>query len=281
VRDFMYPDRIVLGGIDDRSTECLESVYAPFEKSVPRLKTNTRTAEMIKYSSNALLATLISFSNELANMGAALGGIDTVEVMRGVHLSQYFRGRSNDGLPPIVSFLRAGCGFGGSCLPKDVKALIAHGSKAGAEMGVLSAVIDVNRKQPGKTIDLIRKHRQDLRGARVAVLGLAFKPETNDVRESPAFPIMRQLLQEGAEVTAYDPIANEDARRSFPDPAVTYCESLQSALDGAAVAIVVTPWKEFAQLPELLKNRQPAVLLVDGRRAFDKQAFALYEGIGL
>ncbi len=128
VRDFLFPDRIVLGGIDERSIDALARLYEPFD-DVPRIRTNTRTAEMIKYASNALLATLISFSNELANLGAALGGIDSVDVMRGVHLSQYFRGRNADGLPPITSFLAAGCGYGGSCLPKDVSALVAHAAQ--------------------------------------------------------------------------------------------------------------------------------------------------------
>ena len=279
VHDFMHPDRIVLGGIDERSIAAIEAVYAPFDSAVPRLRTNTRTAEMIKYASNALLATLISFSNEVANLGAALGGIDTVDVMRGVHLSQYFRGRTRDDLPPITSFLRAGCGFGGSCLPKDVKALIAHGQKAGAEMNVLTAVIDVNQRQPGKVIDLIRKHRSDLRGMRVAVLGLSFKPDTNDVRESPAFPIMQRLLEEGVDVKAYDPVAIDDAKRAFDTPGVTYTESLASALDGVEAAIVVTPWQEFQQLPDLLRGKR--ILLVDGRRAFDRHRYAHYEGIGL
>ena len=279
VNDFMTPDRIVLGGIDERAIAAMEAIYLPFDGDVPRLKTNTRTAEMIKYASNALLATLISFSNEMANLGAALGGIDTVDVMRGVHLSQYFRGRTADNLPPITSFLRAGCGFGGSCLPKDVKALIAHGQRTGVKMDVLKAVIDVNQNQPGKIIDLIRKHRADLRGMRVAVLGLSFKPDTNDVRESPAFPIIRRLLAEGVEVRAYDPVAIDDAKRAFDNPDVTYSTSMASALDNVEAAIVVTPWREFEALPELLGGKQ--VLLVDARRAFDKHRYAHYEGIGL
>src|SRR6185436_1965308 len=147
VNDFLFPDRIVLGGIDARATDVLEELYKPFGPEVPRLRTNTRTAEMIKYASNSLLATLISFSNELANLGAALGGIDTTEVMRGVHLSQYFRGRNAEGLPPITSFLKAGCGFGGSCLPKDVKALIVHGANSKQPMPLLEAVIRTNEEQ--------------------------------------------------------------------------------------------------------------------------------------
>src|SRR4029078_1222692 len=144
IQDFLFPDRLVFGGIDERSTEVLEKLYASFPASVPRLRTNTRTAEMIKYASNALLATLISFSNEIANLGATVGGIDATEVMRGVHLSQYFREQTEDGLPAITAFLKAGCGFGGSCLPKDVKALIAHGGKTGASMQLLAAVSRVN-----------------------------------------------------------------------------------------------------------------------------------------
>jgi len=280
VHDFMFPDRIVLGGIDERSRDVLEEVYRPFGEA-PRLRTNTRTAEMIKYASNSLLAALISFTNELANLGAALGGIDTVEVMRGVHLSQYFRSRNQEGLPPITSFLRAGCGFGGSCLPKDVSALVAHGAAAGTAMPLLQSVLDINHGQPGVTVALLRKHWPKLAGVHVTVLGLSFKPETSDVRESPAFPIMKELLASGARLRAYDPVAMEEARKAFPDPAVEFAPNLPAALADAQAVVVVTPWKEFQQVPDLIRDRQPAVVLVDGRRAFDKQSIAKYEGIGL
>jgi UDPglucose 6-dehydrogenase len=281
VSDFLNPDRIVLGGLDQDSTDVLEQVYKPFPANVPRLRTNTRTAEMIKYASNALLASLISFSNELANVGSALGGIDMVQVMRGVHLSQYFRGRTTEGLPPITSFLRAGCGFGGSCLTKDVSALIAHGRKAGVPMQMLESVIQINRDQPRKTVDLLKKHWPSLEGVRVAVLGLSFKPETGDVRESPAFPIMRELLNGGAILKAFDPVAKRQAQEAFPETKVTYCDTLQAALADIDAVIVVTPWKEFRDVPELLRNREQQVVFVDGRRAFDKQSVAKYEGIGL
>jgi UDPglucose 6-dehydrogenase/GDP-mannose 6-dehydrogenase len=281
VNDFLVPDRIVLGGIDERSIAALEKLYEPFDGSVPRLRTNTATAEMIKYASNALLATLVSFSNELANAGAAIGGVDTVEVMRGVHLSQYFRGRTAEGLPPITSFLKAGCGFGGSCLPKDVNALIAHGRAAGVPMPVLESVIRVNEAQPRKTVELLKKHWSDLRGVKLAVLGLSFKPETSDVRESPAFPILRELLQLGALVKAYDPVAMEEARKAFPDARVEYAESLTAAIDGVDAVIVVTPWEEFRRLPTLLNGRQTTTVFVDPRRAFDKHSMKNYEGVGL
>jgi UDPglucose 6-dehydrogenase/GDP-mannose 6-dehydrogenase len=281
VQDFLYPDRIVIGAIDPRSSQVLTEVYEPYDANVPRLMTNTRTAEMIKYASNSLLAALISFSNELANLGAALGGIDTTEVMRGVHLSQYFKGRNADGLPPITAFLKAGCGFGGSCLPKDVSALVAHGQKAAVDMPMLKATMEINKGQPGNIVDLIKKHHKSLRGVKVAVLGLAFKPETSDVRESPAFPIMQKLLEEGAVVTAVDPIAVHEAKKAFPDPRVTYTDAIGSSVADADAVVVVTPWKQFDEVPALIMQRAHPPVFVDGRRAFDKTSVSRYEGIGL
>ena len=280
VNDFMNPDRIVIGGIDSRSMDRLEAVYRPFPDA-PRIRVNTRTAEMIKYASNALLATLVSFTNELANLGSALGGIDTSEVMRGVHVSQYFRGRNEEGLPPITSFLRAGCGFGGSCLPKDVNALIAHGERIGQEMPLLKAVIRTNREQPGRVVGLLEKHWQQLRDVRVAVLGLSFKPGTNDGRESPAFPIIRALSDRGAVLSAYDPAAVDEARAALRGVPVNFCDSLGSALHDAEAVVVVTPWEQFRDVPAVLSGRTPQPVLVDCRRAYDKQSVGRYEGIGL
>ena len=283
VRDFMFPDRIVLGGIDARTLETLEELYRPFPEP-PRVRTNTRTAEMIKYASNALLANLISFSNEIANLSAAVGGIDVMDVMKGVCSSQYFRRQNSNGideLPPITAFLQAGCGFGGSCLPKDVKALIAHGEKVGQPMPLLESVIHINEKQPTKVVDLLQKHWASLEGVRVVVLGVSFKPGTGDVRESPAFPIMSELLSRGAVLKVYDPVAMEEARRVFHLPDICYCDSLISALSDVDAVVIVTPWKEFHDVPALLQGRRPQPLFVDGRRAFDKQSVARYEGVGL
>jgi UDPglucose 6-dehydrogenase/GDP-mannose 6-dehydrogenase len=201
--------------------------------------------------------------------------------MRGVHLSQYFRGRNGEGLPPITSFLKAGCGFGGSCLPKDVNALIVHGRRAGIKMPLLESVIEINEAQPHRTVDLLRKHWPTLKDVRVAVLGLSFKAETSDVRESPAFPIMRELLDNAAVLTAYDPVANHEARQAFPDERVTYCDTVDQAIADADAIVVVTPWKEFATLPAKLNGRGDRIVFVDGRRAFDKKSVANYEGIGL
>jgi len=246
--------------------------------------TDLYTAEMIKYASNALLAAMISFSNEIANLGAAIGGIDTVEVMQGVRLSNYLTVPLPDGSrrsPGIVSFLAAGCGFGGSCLPKDVKALIAHGRKRGVPMDLLGAVIQVNERQPEKIIALLRKHYPSLRGLRVSVLGLSFRPDTNDMRESPAIPILRALTNEGAVLKAYDPAARDEARELFSGDSVCVCDDLSETLSGAQAVVLVTRWNEFHAIPELLREMRPQPLFVDGRRMLEKSSFSRYEGIGL
>jgi UDPglucose 6-dehydrogenase/GDP-mannose 6-dehydrogenase len=280
VHDFMFPDRIVLGGIDERTIETIDEVYRDFPDA-PRIRVNTSTAELIKYASNALLANLISFSNEIANLGSALGGIDSVDVMRGVHLSQYFRGVNSAGLPPITAFLQAGCGFGGSCLPKDVKALIAHGKSAGEAMPLLEAAIRVNAAQPGKVVAILRKHWPSLKDVRVTLLGLSFKPGTSDVRESPAFPIMSELLRQGAVLNAHDPVAIEEARKVFARTEVNYCDDLHAALSGANAVVVVTPWREYRDVPALLRDCERPPVFVDARRAFDKGVALRYEGVGL
>lgn len=283
IDDFMRPDRIVIGGIDDRTLEALEELYTGFA-GVPIIRTNPSTAEMIKYASNSLLAAMISFSNEIADLCTALGGIDALDVMRGVHASAYLTVPNGHGArvqAPIASFLEAGCGFGGSCLPKDVSALVAHGRARGVDMGVLREVMAVNRSRPARVIEHLKRDLGSLAGRRVAVLGLAFKPDTDDVRESPAFPIIRGLLEAGAVVVAHDPIANDAARHALGEAAVTYAGDLERALDGADAVVVVTRWKQFEALPALLARlgRQP--LVFDGRRMLRRDAVARYDGIGL
>jgi UDPglucose 6-dehydrogenase len=282
VRDFMFPDRIVVGGIDQKSVGLLEKLYSGFE-GVKILKTNNKTAEMIKYASNALLATMISFSNEIGNLCAALGGIDVVDVMNGVHLSNYLNVVLSNGehvQAPITSFLEAGCGFGGSCLPKDVKALIAHGEKAGRSMQLLEAVIDINKSQYQQMIALLEKHFYDLKDVRVTILGLSFKPDTDDMRESPAIPIILDLLDRGVRIQAYDPIAMDEARRRFGNR-ITFSESLPAALKDSQAIILVTRWQEFERIPEIISQMDPQPILIDGRRLLDKNAIARYEGIGV
>jgi UDPglucose 6-dehydrogenase/GDP-mannose 6-dehydrogenase len=284
IGDFMSPDRIVLGGTDKRSVDLLQDIYAGF-MNVATVRTNNKTAEMIKYASNALLATMISFSNEIGNLCAALGGVDVVDVLRGVHLSQYISLKLPDGetvAPSIKGFLGAGCGFGGSCLPKDVKALIVHGENAGAPMPLLNAVISINSSQYRKVLDLLKKHIPSLRSKRIAVLGLSFRPDTSDMRESPAIPVINELLAEGAVVKAYDPVANSEAMRIFgADTKIQFCGSVEEAVRDVDGAILVTRWEEFQRIPELLRGMERPPVFVDGRRMLEKTSFSIYEGIGL
>ncbi len=283
VADFLNPDRLVLGANDERSMQLLEEVYTTFD-NIPTMKTNNKTAEMIKYTSNAMLATQISFANEIANLCAALGGVDVVDVMKGVHLSQYLRPAVQDGSriqAPISAFLEAGCGFGGSCLPKDVKALIARGEKAGVPMPLLSAVMETNRHQPGQVVRLLRKHFASLRDVRVTILGLSFKSDTDDMRESPAIPVIKELLARGTILKAYDPVANYEARKLFPGRQLTLCDTLEEAVTSVDAIVLITRWEEFGNIPELLTHLDPQPLFIDGRRMVDKHSVARYEGIGL
>lgn len=281
VADFMAPDRLVIGGVDARTQQVLERLYAGFP-AAPRVLTNNSTAEMIKYASNALLATMISYSNELAALAARIGDIDIVDVMDGVHRSDYLTLRPAGGQPmraPIAAFLEAGCGFGGSCLPKDVTALLAQGEELGVAMPMLASVLQINSRQPSRLVELVTGHHPRLEGVRVTVLGLAFKPHTDDTRDSPAFPVLRELSARGAALTAWDPVARPLEHEAMRG--VRMAGSLHDAVAGAQVVILVTRWPEFDALGELLRGRADQPLVVDGRRVLDPADFARYEGIGL
>jgi UDPglucose 6-dehydrogenase len=283
IEDFMYPDRIVLGGIDERTLDTLDELYSVFE-GVDIIRTTPKTAEMIKYAANSLLATMISFSNEIGNLCAALGGVDIVEVMRGVHLDKRLCPIQKDGSriqPQFTNYLEAGCGFGGSCFPKDVKALIAHGKKIGRSMSLLESVIRVNEEQPGEVLFILRKHFPTLKGRRLAVLGLAFKPGTDDMRESPAIPIVKELMAAGSEILAFDPVARAEAQKIFGQIGITYCDTIAQAVDGVDAVVLLTRWREFENLAEHFRGKDPQPLFVDGRRMLDKRRFTRYAGIGL
>jgi UDPglucose 6-dehydrogenase/GDP-mannose 6-dehydrogenase len=277
VADFMHPDRIVLGSLDDRTAETLEELYGVFPE-VPRVRTTLTTAEMIKYASNALLATMISFSNELADLSTAVGDVDIVDVMEGLHSSMYLNADGRQ--VPITSFLEAGCGFGGSCLPKDVSALIAHGAAVGHPMRLLRAVIDINDDRPDEVVRIVKRHLPTLAGTTIAVLGLAFKPDTDDVRESPAIPIVERLHAEGAAVRIHDPVVTDlPERLRLADVSLT--SDLGAAVHGADAAVLVTRWREYEdELPATLGALERQPVLVDGRRVIDPESVGRYDGIG-
>ncbi len=259
VEDFFNPDRIVIGVKDDRTKSVLEELYKPFQ--CPKMFTDIKTAEMIKYAANAFLATKISFANEIGNICKKLG-IDVYKVFEGVGLDH----RINP------AFFRAGIGFGGSCFPKDVKALIRKAEELGEDPKILKAVIEVNEKQPLKMVKLLKKHIPDLKGKKIGVLGLAFKPDTDDIRESRAIPIIRALLDEGANVIAYDPKAMENFAKMFPQ--IDYANSGEEVITNSDAVLIVTEWKEFEELNYKEK------IVIDGRRIEKaKKEASIYEGV--
>jgi UDPglucose 6-dehydrogenase/GDP-mannose 6-dehydrogenase len=283
VRDFLYPDRIVLGGIDDRTLGIMAEIYRPFG-GIEVMRTNTHTAEMIKYTANSLLAAMISFSNEIGNLCAVIPDVDVTEVMHGVHLDKRLSPVMQDGTritPPFITYLEAGCGFGGSCFPKDVKALVAHGRKLGAGMDLLASVIRVNTAQPQRMIIMLDTHIADLSGVRITVLGVAFKPGTDDIRESPALPVMQALLDRGATVTAFDPVARGEAEKHFGIGVIRFTDSLDDAVAGSRAVLLMTRWPEFSRLPQLMSGMAEPPVLIDGRRLIPRSAVPCYEGIGV
>jgi len=258
VHDFCVPDRIVLGAGDARTMRALGDLYASF--TCPKIETSIRTAEMIKYTSNAFLATKISFANEIGNLAKKLG-IDAEEVFAGVGL--------DNRIGP--AFFRTGIGFGGSCFPKDVRALIAGAGDHHENLQILHAALRVNEDQPLKLVRLLQAHIPDLKGRRIGILGLAFKPDTDDIRESRAIPVIRALLDAGAVVVAYDPLAMEGFSKIFPK--IEYAPSAQAVLAADAV-LITTEWEEFERL------NYSGTTVIDGRRiAAASKTADIYEGV--
>ena len=262
VYDFMHPDKIVVGAIDQKSGDCVSELYRTFKCEVTR--TNLSTAEMIKYANNSLLATKISFVNEIGNICKKLK-VDTYEVMEAVGKDSRISPR----------FLNSGAGFGGSCFPKDVKALIGKAKEIGYSPVLLESVIGVNEKQPIIMTEILQSKIGNLAGKKVAVLGLAFKNETDDIRESRSTPVIAELLRLGAEVSAYDPMATENMKRIFPT--IEYFGKAKDALEGADACLVMTEWDEFKQLDsefEVMKEK----IVIDGRRVIKAKNID-YEGL--
>jgi len=283
IADFMEPDRIVLGGIDERTIDVMAQLYAAFE-GVEVVRCSPRTAEMIKYTANSLLATLISFSNEIGNLCAAVGNVDVTEVMRGVHLDKRFAPIMPDGqrvFPSSLTYLAAGCGFGGSCFPKDVKALIRYGEELGQPMSILKAVIDTNAHQPDRMVALLEDALPALDGKRVAILGLAFKPGTDDVRESPALAVVRTLHARGCKIVGFDPVAEEEARKALNGVSIDYADTVEACIADADAVMLMTSWPQFKDLPAMIGAAAKPPVLIDGRRMLAKDSVPAYHGIGL
>ena len=270
IGDFLNPDRIVIGSRNPEAGERVAALYAGMKS--PILKTNIPTAEMIKYASNAFLATKISFINEIANVCEEIGADVTVVAEGMGHDNRIGR-----------HFLQAGIGFGGSCFPKDVAALKQIAGNSGYHFQLLTAVIEVNELQKRRVVNKLKKHLGPLNDKTIALLGLAFKPNTNDLREASSIVLASRLLGDGAYVKAYDPVAIPDAARSVRG--VLLCDDVLSAVENSDAAVLVTEWEEFAHLPLAeMKQRMRHHLIIDGRNFLDPEevraAGFSYEGIG-
>ena len=283
IKDFMNPDRIIIGGIDEETMKNILQLYENFD-DVDMILTNNKTAEMIKYASNSLLATFRSFSNEIANICALTKEVDVKDVMAGVHLDKRLNTIMPGGErvnPAFLSYLEAGCGFGGSCFPKDIKALVSYAESKGQKPALLKSVIEINKKQPKKLIDILDDHFESFENLNVAVLGLAFKANTDDMRESPALLVIESLIQKGVNVRAYDPIAMEEAKKILGTTNIKYTKTLDESLDCVDVVILITHWDEFDDLHISLNKLEKQPLIIDGRRKLNKKHYKKYKGVGL
>lgn len=283
VDDFLHADRVVVGCHVDWGAQLLEQLYAPL--GAPVTVTTPATAELAKYTSNAFLATLISFSNEIARVCEDLPGVDVEDVLGILHNDRRLRlpGREGQAEPAILTYLRAGCGYGGSCLPKDLSALITARRRAGAASPLLEAVREINDTQPARFVQLAEQALGGLDGRRCAVLGLAFKAGTDDLRDSPGLAAVEELTRLGASVVAFDPLVTSQELAAAHQGPIESAASLEEALDGADACLVTTADPAFANLPKLIAaSACPPRLVVDGRRALPSDAFppAAYLAIG-
>ncbi|HLJ03073.1 MAG TPA: UDP-glucose/GDP-mannose dehydrogenase family protein [Solirubrobacteraceae bacterium] len=270
LEDFLHPDRVVVGDVGDWAGDAVVELYAPL--GAPLVRTDIPSAEMIKLSANAFLATKISFINEIANVCEETGA-DVLEVARGMGLDQRIG----------QHFLKAGIGFGGSCFPKDVSALKQLAGNSGYHFQLLTAVIEVNELQKRRVIGKLQKHLGSLVGKQIALLGLAFKAHTDDMREASSLVLAARLQADGAHVRAYDPVAEEEARKLMVG--VEFADSVLDAVEGADAAIIVTEWPEFSEVDwNEVAQRMPGRLIVDGRNMIKREdvtaAGFAYEGIG-
>jgi UDPglucose 6-dehydrogenase len=259
VRDTLNPDRIIIGTVSDRAAELLTELHKPLTDQITI--TDVRSSEMIKYASNAFLATKISFINEIANICEKVGA-DVEEVAKGMGMDRRIGS----------SFLKAGIGYGGSCFPKDTQALIQIAGQMDYDFKLLKSVVEVNRDQRFNVIRKLDELLGDVAGRTIGIWGLAFKPETDDVRDAPAFEIIEALLERGAQVKAYDPIASNNFEKIFNRSEVEYCESAQDAAEGADALCILTEWKEFIDIPLTdIQKWLKTPNLIDGRNIYKEE----------
>src|SRR3954468_15856378 len=273
IRDFKFPDRIVVGTSDERAQKVLGDIYQPLSlNQAPMMFTARRTAELIKYAANAFLATKITFINEIADLAEKVGA-DVQEVARGIGLDNRIGGK----------FLHAGPGFGGSCFPKDTRALVKIAQDNDVQLRIVEAVLGVNDTRKRAMARKVANAAGNLRGKKVAVLGLTFKPDTDDMREAPSIPLVTGLLDMGAKVRAHDPVGMEQAKKELPD--IEYCDDPYECVKGADAMVIVTEWVQYRALDlERIKSEMAQPVVVDLRNIYRPEDMAAqgftYESIG-
>lgn len=262
IDDFLKPDRVVIGSESPRAAKIMNELYGPFVRTGnPIIETDIESAELTKYAANAMLATRISFMNEIANICERVGA-NVNHVRKGIGTDARIGSR----------FLFPGCGYGGSCFPKDVQAIVRTAEEHGYEFRILKAVEEVNERQKHTLFEKAEKHFGDLKGKHFAIWGLAFKPNTDDMREAPAIVLCDQLIEAGATVTAFDPEAMEEAKRVYIGDKIKYADKPMDALDGADALFIVTEWNEFRRpdFESIFESLEHPVI-IDGRNIFSRE----------
>jgi len=264
LKDFLKPDRIIIGEYDKKSGDALESVYKDIKTVI--MKTDLKTAEMIKYASNTFLASKISLTNEIGNICKKLG-INTYEVMKGVGLDHR--------ISPY--FLRSGIGFGGSCFRKDIRALIWKSESLSYDSKLIKEVIKLNENQPHKIIELLEKKAGSLKGKKVSLLGIAFKENTDDIRESPAISIAAELIKKGAKISIYDPKASDNFKKIFPN--IHYFNDIEKCLFKSDACLILSEWEQFRQLSNVHFSKMKNKIIIEGRKILNPNMVDNFEGV--
>ena len=267
IEDFNFPDRIVIGYEDIKTKKLLDEIYSPWK--CEKIYVNTRTAEMIKYANNTLLACLISMNNELSNLSSLVGGIDYLDVIKGISTDKRWSPEVNHSkiYPSIISYFTPGAGFGGSCFPKDVQAIRTQGESLGLEMLMTNSILDVNDRQPDFVLEILKKYNNAEKN--ILILGLAFKPNTDDIRESSSIKILKLLLKKDFKLIAHDPIAIDNAKAEINNENIKFCNDWKSEIKNNSIIIIGTNWEEYTVLKNILNNEKSKKIIIDCKRLFN------------
>ena len=274
--DFMNPDKIVIGSSDNDTKLFVKEIFSDFKDKCEFIETNLESSELIKYTNNAFFSMLISFSNEIANISEKIPGVDPYNILKALISDKRITSKINKEkiIPSLESYLIPGCGFGGSCFPKDVQALLDYSNKNNVDTPLLKAILDINAERPNKMVLLAESILSTLKNKKVSILGLTFKPDTDDLRSSPALDAINILLKKDAKVFAFDPILKSKPDMIKLPSGCNLCYNLEDALKNSDIAMIFTKWEEFKLLnSELLKQFMSNPIIIDGRGFLEKEKF--------